>query len=294
LRITGTVERDPPIFWDDRGIGLLKLVEHEKPIRIKELQRPELPKDLKPGDKITAEINEGDRYYFLISLERERAASQTVPQTGSITAPDATQAPLAEQPPKTEDFNIPYSYKRIGSLYPILVDREGNVIDGKHRLAIDPNWRKEILPWVESRKDLLMARIHANLHRRTVPVEERRTEFTEYADILHANGTAIGELASTLAELTGFGEEYVRQLLPPSLKLKMRSELGKKGKLAQFQLGKTQPETLPDSKVPLTEESFARTVREAPSGSLDLSSWSCVKCGANYRIDWSKMKIEFC
>jgi len=292
LRITGTVDRDPPIFWDDRGIGLLKLVEHEKPIRIKELQRPELPKDLKPGEKITAEINEDDRYYSLISLERERAVSQTVPQTGSITAPDATQSPLAEQPPKTEDFNIAYSAKKIGPLYPILVDREGNIIDGKHRHAVDPNWRKEVIPWVQSRKDLLTARIHANLHRRIVPVEERRTEFTEYANILHADGVAIGELASTLAELTGFGEEYVRQLLPPSLKLKIRSELGKRGKLAQFQLGKTQPEILPDVKVPLTEESFAETVRGAPSGSIDPSAWSCPQCHASYRIDWRKMRIE--
>ena len=283
MQLKGTVERDPAIFWDERGVGLLKLVEHEKLIRIKELQKFPLPKGLKKGDEFTAEVEEGDQYYSF------KAMAGSGPPRGS-----ASQPPLPKQPPKTSDFNIPYSVKRVGQLYPILVDREGNVIDGKHRLAIDPNWRKEILPWVESRKDLLMARIHANLHRRTVPVEERRTEFTEYADILHADGTAIGELASTLAELTGFGEEYVRQLLPPSLKLKMRSELGKKGKLAQFQLGKTQPETLPDSKVPLTEEGFARTVREAPSGSLDLSSWSCVKCGANYRIDWSKMKIEFC
>ena len=108
MKVSGTVERDPPIFWDDRGIGLLKLVERDKPIRIKELQRPDLPKDLKQGEKITAEINEDDRYYSLISLERERAASQTVPQTGSITAPDATQAPLAEQPPKP---NLAFSLK---------------------------------------------------------------------------------------------------------------------------------------------------------------------------------------
>jgi hypothetical protein len=279
MKVSGIVERDPPIFWDDRGIGLLKLVEHEKPIRIKELQRPELPKDLKPGDKITAEINEDDRYYSLISLERERAASPE--ETGSASSIQNLRPP-AEQPPTSEDYNIPYSYKRIGPLYPILVDREGNVIDGKHRLAIDPNWRKEILPWVESRKDLLMARIHANLHRRTVPTEERKKEFTEYADILHADGTAIGELASTLAELTGFGEEYVRQLLPPSLKLKMRSELGKKGKLAQFQLGKTQPETLPDSKVDLDKEAerIGRVFTSAPSqSSAELDSGPCPYCG---------------
>ncbi|MCJ7506114.1 ParB/RepB/Spo0J family partition protein [Candidatus Bathyarchaeota archaeon] len=287
MKVSGTVERDPPIFWDDRGIGLLKLVEHEKPIRIKELQRPELPKDLKPGEKITAEVNEDDRYYSLISLERGEAASPLVPSSSA-----GISLSQAEQPPTTEDFNIPYSYKQIGPLYPILVDREGNIVDGKHRLAVDPNWRKEIVPWIQSRKDLLMARIHANLHRRIVPKEERQREFTEYANILHADGVAIGELPSTLAELIGFGEGYVRNLLPPTLKLKIRSDAGKKAKFAHLQVGKTQPESLPDAKVPLTEEGFAKTVREAPSGSIDLTAWSCPQCKAEYRIDWKGMKIE--
>jgi hypothetical protein len=106
LKIRGTVERDPPIFWDDRGIGLLKLVEHEKLIRIKELQRPELPKDLNQGEKITAEVNEGDRYYFLISLERgEAASSEDEKQIGLSTYPPAEQPPKPYTP--TREKNLP-------------------------------------------------------------------------------------------------------------------------------------------------------------------------------------------
>ena len=287
LKVTGTVERDPAVFWDDRGIGLLKLVEHEKSIRIKELQRPELPKDLKPGDKITAEVNEGDRYYFLISLERERAASQTVPQTGSITAPDATQSPLAEQPPKTEDFNVAYSAKRVGQLYSILVDPQGNIIDGLHRHAIDPNWRKEVVPWVQSRRDFLIARIHANLHRRTVPKEERQRDFTELALILQNEGAAVGELATKISELTGFDNDYVRLLLPRSLKLK---DLSKAGKVGGERGGRgrpisdrpSQPETLPEAKVDLDKEAerIGRIFTSAPSqSSAELDSGPCPYCG---------------
>lgn len=289
MKIRGTVERDPPIFWDDRGIGLLKLVEHEKSIRIKELQRPELPKDLKLGEKITAEVNEGDRYYFLISLERERAASQTVPQTGSITAPDASQSPLGEQPPRTEEFNVAYSAKRVGQLYSILVDPQGNIIDGLHRHAIDPNWRKEVVPWVQSRRDFLIARIHANLHRRTVPKEERQRDFTELALILQNEGAAVGELSTNISELTGFSEDYVRNLLPRQLKLKVRAEAGKvggesggRGRNLPMSHRQTQPETPPDTKVDLDKEAerIGRIFTSAPSqSSAELDSGPCPYCG---------------
>jgi len=292
LRITGTVERDPPIFWDDRGIGLLKLVDHEKSIRIKELQRPELPKDLKQGEKITAEINEDDRYYSLISLERGEAASlEDEKDTGS-----AYLRPPAEQPPKTEDFNVAYSAKRVGQLYSILVDPQGNIIDGLHRHAIDPNWRKEVVPWVQSRRDFLIARIHANLHRRTVPKEERQRDFTELANILHNEGSAIGELSTKISDLTGFDEGYVRKLLPRAFKLRDKAKAGKvggeTGGRGRVPTSGRQPETLPDAKVPVTAEGFAKTVREAPSGSIDLTAWSCPQCKAEYRIDWKGMKIE--
>jgi len=35
--------------------------------------------------------------------------------------------------------------EKIGQLYPVLVDAEGNVIDGFHRLEADPKWRTEKL-----------------------------------------------------------------------------------------------------------------------------------------------------
>lgn len=34
------------------------------------------------------------------------------------------------------------SSRRVGWLYPVLLDKHGNVIDGKHRLPADANWPK--------------------------------------------------------------------------------------------------------------------------------------------------------
>ena len=294
-KITGTVESDP--MWSDRGICKLKLVEYPKPIWVKELQKHLLRKGLKQGDQFAAAVTEGEHYYFLVSVEGERAAS-SVPQTGSTVASIASEAPPVERPPETSDCNIPYSAKRIGQLYSILVDPEGNIIDGLHRHNVDPSWRKEVVPWVRSRKDFLVARIHANLHRRTVPKEERQQDFTELALILQNEGSAVGKLAAKIAEITGFNEEYVRRLLPSKLKLEEKRKWGRSGaearsanlKLAQ---GVTQPETLPDAKTTLQEEAEKRALAvdsAAPQDYSNLYIGPCPACGARIRWD-QELKI---
>jgi hypothetical protein len=292
VQVRGVVES---LTWDERGVGTLKFTDPSMlPVYIKELQKPELPKDLKKGDTVTVTGNQGQKHLFLLNMKLEEATPPLEPSSvASITL-----RPPAEQPPKlTEDYNIPYSAKRIGELYPIIVDPEGNIIDGLHRHNHDPNWRKEVVPWVRSRKDFLIARIHANLHRRDVPKEERQRDFTELANILVNEGEVKGKLAGKISELTGFSIDWVRDLLPQSYKLREKSQAGKAAhpsaglKPAQ---GVTSPQstTLPDAKVPVTAEGFAKTIREAPSGSIDLTAWSCPQCKGEYRIDWKGMKIE--
>jgi hypothetical protein len=50
------------------------------------------------------------------------------------------------------------SSERVRRLYPILLDRHGNVIDGRHRLAADENWPKMRLEHVKTEEDMLVAR----------------------------------------------------------------------------------------------------------------------------------------
>ena len=42
------------------------------------------------------------------------------------------------------------SSERVGRLYPILLDKHGNVIDGRHRLEADEKWPKIRLENVET------------------------------------------------------------------------------------------------------------------------------------------------
>jgi len=44
-------------------------------------------------------------------------------------------------------------------LYPVLLDRHGNIIDGMHRLKADKNWPKIRLENIETEEQRLIARL---------------------------------------------------------------------------------------------------------------------------------------
>jgi hypothetical protein len=77
------------------------------------------------------------------------------------------------------------SSQRVGRLYPILLDKNGNVIDGQHRLAADAAWPRLRLDYVCSEKERLLARLVSNVRRRTVFPKEKR-------DAEKAGSTGVG------------------------------------------------------------------------------------------------------
>lgn len=117
------------------------------------------------------------------------------------------------------EYDLEKSYRNVGAIYPILVDRNGNVVDGFHRRQVDEKWPVQVLGWVKTREDQLVARIVANTCRRTVSKEERKRELTELATIMANRGVPLGRIAEEIAEKTGLSESYVRQILPKHLKL---------------------------------------------------------------------------
>ncbi len=120
-----------------------------------------------------------------------------------------------------ERYDLRESKRSVRELYPVLRDAHGNVIDGFHRLEIDPTWHDEILPWIKTPTQLALARIIANTHRRTVSREERAAQIRELAkSLMDHDGVAKEEIVSTIAELTTFSEIYVRSLLPDEYKIR--------------------------------------------------------------------------
>ena len=109
--------------------------------------------------------------------------------------------------------------KKIGQLYPVLVDVEGKVIDGFHRLEVDPNWKKERLEGIDSEEKLLIARSIANWHRRQVSREEKEEWINGLAVIYKKQGLKVraknrtNEIVDRIVEVTGLTPHTVREYL---------------------------------------------------------------------------------
>ncbi|MEM3702828.1 MAG: hypothetical protein QXX79_00175 [Candidatus Bathyarchaeia archaeon] len=111
------------------------------------------------------------------------------------------------------------SSKRVGRLYPVLLDKHGNVIDGLHRLASDSSWPKIKLDHIESKEDRLIARLVANVCRRNVSAEEKREMLRELGELYVESGIKPGaKLANKISEKTGMSYRWVMKYLPESLK----------------------------------------------------------------------------
>ena len=89
-------------------------------------------------------------------------------------------------------MNTPISLKKsvlnIGQLYPILKDADGKVIDGFHRLEVNPAWKSITLENVKTEEERLIVSAHANIGRRNVTRKERMDVINRLAEIYYAQG----------------------------------------------------------------------------------------------------------
>ncbi len=116
--------------------------------------------------------------------------------------------------------NLKLSSQKVGRLYPVLLDREGNIIDGEHRLAADQDWPKIRLDYVGSERERLLARLISNVCRRTVAPEEKAEMLERLGRIYLAQGEKLGRLATRIASETGMSYRWVMKYLPNKMKAK--------------------------------------------------------------------------
>jgi len=116
--------------------------------------------------------------------------------------------------------------RKIGQLYPVLLDSEGNVIDGFHRLEADSNWRTEKLSEIDTEEKLLLARCVANWHRRQVSREEKEEWINGLAGIYEKQGLKVrskggrNEIMAKIMEVTGLSDKAVGVYLHEQYKQK--------------------------------------------------------------------------
>jgi hypothetical protein len=136
------------------------------------------------------------------------------------------------------------SSKRVGKLYPILLDRHGNIMDGLHRFEADENWPKIVLENIGTVKEKLMARLISNVCRRHVSAEEKSALLERLGEVYFNEGVEPGKIAYEIAGETGMSYRWVMNYLPD--KYKARPGLGGPSKALSFYKGKEKP---PKSKV---------------------------------------------
>jgi len=119
---------------------------------------------------------------------------------------------------EVEISDLRLSSKTVGKLYPVLLDRDGNVIDGKHRLAADESWPKIKLEHVGCERERLLARLISNVCRRTVSSSEKSDTLARLGRIYLEAGERPGKLAYRIAEETGMSYRWVMKYLPDDLK----------------------------------------------------------------------------
>jgi len=119
---------------------------------------------------------------------------------------------------EVEISDLRLSSKTVGKLYPVLLDRAGNVIDGKHRLAADESWPKIKLEHVGCERERLLARLISNVCRRTVSSSEKSDTLARLGKIYLEAGERLGKLAYRIAEETGMSYRWVMKYLPDDLK----------------------------------------------------------------------------
>ena len=116
------------------------------------------------------------------------------------------------------------SSERIGQLYPVLIDVNGRVIDGEHRLRANKHWRCETVASIKTEKELLTARLACNTVRRKVSAAETSEILTRLANIFVNEGTPIGKVTYKLANHTGMSYRWVAKYLPDEFKDKVQAE----------------------------------------------------------------------
>jgi hypothetical protein len=76
----------------------------------------------------------------------------------------------------------------VGRIYPVIKDANGKVIDGFHRLDVDPDWDFVILPDVKTKEERLIVGLHANLGRRKISRKEKAEAINDLAEIYWRQG----------------------------------------------------------------------------------------------------------
>ncbi len=133
-----------------------------------------------------------------------------------------------EEADSSERYDLKKSSTSIGQLYPVLVAKDGEILDGVHRKASDRSWRTVTLTHIDTTEKKLIARLVANFHRRQVSRDEKAEWINALAELYVKQGFKIegsrdkaqgsNEVAERIVVATGLGRRTVMTYLRDEFK----------------------------------------------------------------------------
>lgn len=117
------------------------------------------------------------------------------------------------------EYDLRKSTEKIGELYPVIVSKSGEIVDGFHRINAKANWRREVREDIDTPEKVLKARLISNKFRRQVTAEEVRGWINDLAEIAFTeHGIEPGEISGWVAEETGYSQKSVTDYLDQKYK----------------------------------------------------------------------------
>ena len=116
------------------------------------------------------------------------------------------------------------SWEKLGELYPVLVDKNGNVIDGKHRKKANPNWYEKVID-TDDPVRIAMIDFIANVNRREISNSEIKKKLDKIAEL---TGWSVQQIAVEIGRSGEAGEKWVRRYISERYKDTAQVERAKK------------------------------------------------------------------
>jgi hypothetical protein len=188
--------------------------------------------------------------------ENTRYAIFTIPKQQSEVAAEKQES-IADE----GQYALSKSVKgKFGQLVPCIVDAENRIVDGVHRLQINPK------AWTVKREDIktpvdhALARMTVNFCRRHYTTEEMASD----VGLLIGSGYTVQQIA----DITGISERTVYRYMPSQLKDEKKVEAGQAKVLTAVTTNLTTSDTLPQT------PALRKTQQEMAQRIID-----CERCG---------------
>jgi len=210
-----------------------------------------------------------------------------------------------------EDY-LARTYRELGPVNKVVRDAHGKVVDGFHRLKVNPKWPSEKNMRIKTESQRILARLISHNARRDITVEERQSDLEALAKALEREGHPKHKISSIISKTAPFDDAYIRHLLGPEWKQKKgfalqrekeayvhearkRLEEAKEGlEVGKRLIERPAPsELLGESAVPPEELSEA-ALKERLQAVLDCVEFSvvvCPKCAAEFEPT-SQLKVK--